>query len=104
MARCCGISGADPGRAGNAGMSPQLRRALGTADLVITKGQANDDVFSAYRAQDAGQVFGLFTIKCEPTAGVAASPRLKPHGKCGIRACVKVFAASIFPTEHCHGR
>ena len=52
------------------GMSPQLRRALGTADLVITKGQANDDVFSAYRAQVAGQVFGLFTITCEPVARV----------------------------------
>jgi uncharacterized protein with ATP-grasp and redox domains len=51
-------------------MSPHLRRALGTADLVITKGQASDDVFSAYRAQVAGRVFGLFTIKCEPVARV----------------------------------
>jgi uncharacterized protein with ATP-grasp and redox domains len=60
-----------------------MARALGTADLVITKGQANDDVFSAYRAQVAGQVFGLFTIKCEPVArvwGVARDGRWSRRG------------------------
>ena len=51
-------------------MSPQLRDALAHADLLITKGQANYYVFSAYRAQVPGKVFGLFTIKCEPVARV----------------------------------
>ncbi len=55
-------------------MSPELRQALDSADLVITKGQANYYVFSAYRAQVAGQVFGLFTIKCEPVARVWSVP------------------------------
>jgi uncharacterized protein with ATP-grasp and redox domains len=60
--------------------SPELRGALGTADLVITKGQANDDVFSAYRAQVARQVFGLFTITCEPVARVSRAAARKDRG------------------------
>lgn len=51
-------------------MSLDLRRALGACDLVVTKGQANYYVFSAYRAQVACPVFALFTIKCEPVAQV----------------------------------
>ena len=51
-------------------MSPELQELLATADLVITKGQANYYVFSAYRERVPGKVFGLFTIKCEPVASV----------------------------------
>lgn len=51
-------------------MSPALRSALATADLVVTKGQANYYVFSAHRSQVPGQIFALFTIKCEPVAQV----------------------------------
>jgi len=49
-------------------MSAEMRAELAAADLVITKGQANYYVFSEYRAQVPGKVFGLFTIKCEPVA------------------------------------
>jgi damage-control phosphatase, subfamily I len=55
-------------------MSPELRAALQDADLVISKGQANYYVFSAYRDQAPGKVFGLFTIKCEPVAAVWGVP------------------------------
>jgi len=51
-------------------MSAELRTALSNADLVITKGQANYYVFSAYRSSVPGKVFALFTIKCEPVARV----------------------------------
>jgi damage-control phosphatase, subfamily I len=51
-------------------MSADLRDAIASADLVITKGQANYYVFSAYRLQVPGPVFSLFTIKCEPVARV----------------------------------
>ncbi len=51
-------------------MSPELTAVLASADLVITKGQANFYVFSAYRDRVAGKVFALFTIKCEPVARV----------------------------------
>jgi damage-control phosphatase, subfamily I len=45
-------------------MSPELRRELGQADLVIAKGQANYYVLSEYREQVPGAVFCLFTVKC----------------------------------------
>ncbi len=51
-------------------MSPDLRGALASADVVVTKGQANYYVFSAYRERVPGKVFGLFTIKCDPVARV----------------------------------
>lgn len=55
-------------------MSAELRAALRSADIVISKGQANYYVFSEYRAQVPGKVFGLFTIKCEPVARLWAVP------------------------------
>ncbi len=50
--------------------SPELREALAGADLTIAKGQANYYVFSEHRAKVPGQVFCLFTIKCQPVADV----------------------------------
>ena len=55
-------------------MSQDLRKPLGMADLLITMGQANYYVFSAYRAQVARHVFGLFTITCEPVVRVWSVP------------------------------
>ncbi|MFB3816650.1 MAG: DUF89 domain-containing protein [Candidatus Methylomirabilales bacterium] len=50
--------------------SPELREAIQGADLIIAKGQANYYVFSEHRAKVPGQVFCLFTIKCQPVADV----------------------------------
>ncbi len=50
--------------------SPELRQALESARLIIAKGQANYYVFSEHRAELPGEVFCLFTIKCQPVADV----------------------------------
>ena len=50
--------------------SPELSQAMQEASLIIAKGQANYYVFSEHRAKLPGQVFCLFTIKCQPVADV----------------------------------
>lgn len=56
--------------------SPELRQAMQAAPLVIAKGQANYYVFSEHRAELTGEVFCLFTIKCQPVAdALGVQPR-----------------------------
>jgi hypothetical protein len=50
--------------------SPELREAMEKASLIVAKGQANYYVFSEHRAKLPGEVFCLFTIKCQPVADV----------------------------------
>ena len=50
--------------------SVALREAMQSAKLIIAKGQANYYVFSEHRAKLPGEVFCLFTIKCQPVADV----------------------------------
>jgi hypothetical protein len=50
--------------------SPDLKQAMQSASLIIAKGQANYYVFSEHRAKLPGEVFCLFTIKCQPVADV----------------------------------
>jgi len=50
--------------------SPELREAMQSAKLIIAKGQANYYVFSEHRAKLPGEIFCLFTIKCQPVADV----------------------------------
>jgi len=50
--------------------SADLTQAMQSAKLIIAKGQANYYVFSEYRAKLPGEVFCLFTIKCQPVADV----------------------------------
>lgn len=50
--------------------SKHLTAALKTADIVITKGQANYYVVSEYRREIPGRVFCLFATKCEPVSQV----------------------------------
>jgi uncharacterized protein with ATP-grasp and redox domains len=50
--------------------SPELREAMRDARLIIAKGQANYYVFSEHRGDLSGEVFCLFTIKCQPVADV----------------------------------
>jgi uncharacterized protein with ATP-grasp and redox domains len=50
--------------------SPDLREAIRSAGLIIAKGQANYYVFSEHRPEVPGDVFCLFTIKCQPVADV----------------------------------
>jgi uncharacterized protein with ATP-grasp and redox domains len=50
--------------------SSELREAMRLAQLIIAKGQANYYVFSEHRKALAGEVFCLFTIKCQPVADV----------------------------------
>jgi uncharacterized protein with ATP-grasp and redox domains len=50
--------------------SPELRQAMETAPLIIAKGQANYYVLSEHRAKLTGEVFCLFTVKCQPVADV----------------------------------
>jgi uncharacterized protein with ATP-grasp and redox domains len=45
-------------------------QAMHSAPLIIAKGQANYYIFSEHRAKLAGEVFCLFTIKCQPVADV----------------------------------
>ncbi len=51
------------------------------ARLIIAKGQANYYVFSEHRAALAGEVFCLFTIKCQPVADVIG---VEPRQAVGI--------------------
>jgi uncharacterized protein with ATP-grasp and redox domains len=50
--------------------SPDLKKAMQGAALIIAKGQANYYVFSEHRAELPGEIFCLFTIKCQPVADV----------------------------------
>jgi len=50
--------------------SPELKEAMQFAPLIIAKGQANYYVFSEHRAELTGEIFCLFTIKCQPVADV----------------------------------
>ena len=61
--------------------SPELRQAMQEAPLIIAKGQANYYVFSEHRKKLPGQVFCLFTIKCQPVADVIG---VKPKQAVGI--------------------
>lgn len=61
--------------------SLDLKEALQNASLIIAKGQANYYVFSEHRAKLPGQVFCLFTIKCQPVADVIG---VKPKQAVGI--------------------
>jgi len=49
-------------------MSPELAAELDEAELVMAKGQANFYVLSQYRDRVAGEVFCLFSSKCDPVA------------------------------------
>ena len=49
--------------------------------LIIAKGQANYYVFSEHRAKLPGQIFCLFTIKCQPVADAVG---VKPKQAVGI--------------------
>jgi damage-control phosphatase, subfamily I len=61
--------------------STELRDAMRTARLIITKGQANYYVFSEHKAELAAEVFCLFTIKCQPVADVVG---VQPRQAVGI--------------------
>jgi len=50
--------------------SPELMLAMRGAPLILAKGQANYYVFSEHHAKLRGEVFCLFTIKCQPVADV----------------------------------
>ena len=49
-------------------ISPELTEELERASLVLAKGQANYYVLSEYRRQIRGEVFCLFSTKCDPVA------------------------------------
>ena len=46
-------------------MSPELRTALGRADAVLTKGQANFYAFDEHRDEVAAPICSLLTTKCD---------------------------------------
>lgn len=50
-------------------MSDELRDALRSADLVISKGQANFYVFSEHREEIPGDLVYLLRTKCDPVSG-----------------------------------
>jgi len=50
--------------------SKELAEALQTADIVITKGQANYYVVSEHRKEIPGKVFCLFTTKCDLVSNI----------------------------------
>ena len=50
--------------------SKDLTDALYEADIVITKGQANFYVFSEYKEEIPGNIFCLFTTKCDPVSSL----------------------------------
>jgi len=50
--------------------SEELGQGLRASPLVIAKGQANYYVLSEHRREIPGEVFCLFTIKCQPVADV----------------------------------
>jgi hypothetical protein len=51
-------------------MSIDLRKAIQDSPLIVAKGQANYYVLSEHRQGIPGEVFCLFTIKCQPVADV----------------------------------
>lgn len=56
--------------------SAELCDAMQASPLIIAKGQANYYVLSEHRREIPGEVFCLFTIKCQPVADVlGAQPR-----------------------------
>lgn len=61
--------------------SPELREAMRATPLIIAKGQANYYVLSEHRAEVAGEIFCLFTIKCQPVADVVG---VQPKQAVGI--------------------
>lgn len=61
--------------------SPDLRQAMRSAPLIIAKGQANYYVFSEHRSELSGEIFCLFTIKCQPVADVLG---VRPKQAVGI--------------------
>lgn len=50
--------------------SKDLTDALNEASIVITKGQANFYVFSEYKKEISGNIFCLFTTKCDPVSSI----------------------------------
>jgi len=50
--------------------SEDLTDAISEADIVITKGQANFYVFSEYKEEIPGNIFCLFTTKCDPVSSI----------------------------------
>ncbi len=50
--------------------SRDLTDALNRADIIITKGQANFYVFSEYKKEIPGNIFCLFTTKCDPVSSI----------------------------------
>lgn len=50
--------------------SKDLTYALNEAAVVITKGQANFYVFSEYKKEIPGNIFCLFTTKCDPVSSI----------------------------------
>jgi uncharacterized protein with ATP-grasp and redox domains len=61
--------------------SSELREAMRLAQLIIAKGQANYYVFSEHGKELAGEVFCLFTIKCQTVADVLG---VQPRQAVGI--------------------
>ena len=61
--------------------SADLKEAMQSARLIIAKGQANYYVLSERRAKLPGEVFCLFTIKCQPVADVLS---VQPKQAVGI--------------------
>lgn len=61
--------------------SPELREAMRATPLIIAKGQANYYVLSEHRADVTGEIFCLFTIKCQPVADVVG---VQPKQAVGI--------------------
>ncbi len=62
-------------------MSADLRDAVQASPLIIAKGQANYYVLSEHRREIPGEVFCLFTIKCQPVADVLG---IQPKQAVGI--------------------
>lgn len=61
--------------------SADLKEAMQSARLIIAKGQANYYVLSERRVKLPGEVFCLFTIKCQPVADVLS---VQPKQAVGI--------------------
>jgi len=62
-------------------MSDDLGAAIRTHPLIVAKGQANYYVLSEHRDEIPGEVFCLFTIKCQPVADVLG---IQPRQAVGI--------------------
>jgi uncharacterized protein with ATP-grasp and redox domains len=61
--------------------SADLSDAMQTSPLILAKGQANYYVLSEHRREIPGEVFCLFTIKCQPVADVLG---VQPRQAVGI--------------------